>query len=64
LIYAHHGDRFAPLPELLAEIFFRFSIQLSAIEHLDNEAPPQRRQTGLTMSPDRSAACKWSPERL
>jgi hypothetical protein len=25
LIYAHHGDRFAPLPELLAEIFFHFS---------------------------------------
>jgi hypothetical protein len=34
LIYAHHGDRFAPLPELLAEIFFHFSIQLSDLDGL------------------------------
>jgi hypothetical protein len=34
LICAHHGDRFAPLPELLADIFFHFSIQLSDFDGL------------------------------
>jgi hypothetical protein len=43
LIYAHHGDRFAPLPELLAEIFFHFSIQLSDLDGL-------RRPIGLRTS--------------
>jgi hypothetical protein len=55
LVYAHHGDRFAPLPELLAEIFFHFSDEESRWlihpELLVSRASQRRLQPPLFLVP-------------